>query len=55
MLIHQGKKVDFRIDENGFMRFKDRVCIPDLLELKKKILEEGHKSGLRIHPDAMKM
>ncbi|XP_058783678.1 uncharacterized protein LOC131658399 [Vicia villosa] len=55
VLINQGKKVDFRVDKNGVMRFRDRVCVPDLLELKKKIFEEGHKSGLSIHPGATKM
>lgn len=37
------------------MRFKDRVCIPDVPELKKSILEEGYKSGLSIHLDVTKM
>ena len=37
------------------MRFKDRVCVPDVPELKKSILEEGHISGLSIHPRAIKM
>lgn len=40
VLINQGKGVDFRIDENGVMRFRDMVCIPDVPELKKIILEE---------------
>ena len=37
------------------MRCRDRVCVPDISELKKSILEEGHRSGLSIHPDATKM
>ncbi|MCI97692.1 hypothetical protein A2U01_0118993, partial [Trifolium medium] len=48
--ISEGKEVDFGIDENGVMRYRGRVCVPDVLELKKKILEEGHRSGLSIHP-----
>ena len=54
-LINQGKETDFKIDEKGVIRFRDRVCVPDLPELKKMILEEGHKSGLSIHPGATKM
>ena len=54
-LINQGKETDFKIDEKGVIRFRDRVCVPDLPELKKLILEEGHKSGLSIHPGATKM
>lgn len=55
VFINQGKEVDFKIDENGVMRFRGRVCIPDFLELKNHILEEGHKSGLSIHLGATKM
>lgn len=47
--------MDSRIDENDVMRFRDRVCIPDLPELKKEILKEGHISGLSIHLVATKM
>lgn len=54
-LINQGNKGDFRVEENGVMRFRDRVCVPDVPELKKSILEDGHRSGLSIHPGATKM
>ena len=53
-LFNQGRGGDFRIDENGIMRYRDRVCVPDIAELKKSILEEGHRSGLSIHPGATK-
>jgi hypothetical protein len=54
-LINQGKETDFKLDENGIIKFRERVCIPDIPELKRKILEEGHRSGLSIHPGATKM
>ena len=38
-LINQGKGGDFRIDENGIMRCRDRVCVPDDIDLKRRILE----------------
>ncbi|KAI5395150.1 hypothetical protein KIW84_061665 [Lathyrus oleraceus] len=38
-----GKGGDFRIDKNGLMRFRDRVYVLDVPELKKSILEEGMK------------
>ncbi|MCI41702.1 polynucleotidyl transferase ribonuclease H fold, partial [Trifolium medium] len=50
VLINEGKEVDFGIDENGVVRYRGRVCVPDVPELKKMILEEGHRSGLSIHP-----
>ncbi|KAK2452132.1 hypothetical protein QL285_011125 [Trifolium repens] len=54
-LIEQGKETDFKVDENGVIRFRERVCVPNIPELKRKILEEGHRSGLSIHPGATKM
>lgn len=54
-LINQGQGGEFRIEENGIMKFGERVCILDVVELKKSILEEGHRSGLSIHPGATKM
>ena len=37
------------------MRFGDIVCVLDIAEIRKSILEEGHRSGLSIHPGATKM
>jgi len=55
VLVNQGKGGDFRLDENGVLMFRDRVCVPDVLERKRLILDEGHKSSLSIHPGATKM
>jgi len=55
LLVKQGKGVDFRLDQNGVLMFRDRVCVPDVPELKKRIFNEGHRSSLSIHPRATKM
>ncbi|MCI49174.1 hypothetical protein A2U01_0070417, partial [Trifolium medium] len=39
-LIGKGKELDLKIDENGVMRCRGRVCVSDAPELKKMILEE---------------
>jgi len=52
VLVNQGKGVDFRLDQNAVLMFRDRVCVP---ELKKHILDEGHSSSFSIHPGATKM
>lgn len=44
VLVNQGKSVDFRLDENGVLMFRDRVCVLGVPELKKRILEKGHRS-----------
>lgn len=54
-LINQGNGYGFRVDKNGVMRFRDKVCVPDVPDLKKSILEEGHRSGLSTHHGATKM
>jgi len=55
VLVNQGKGADFRLDQNGVLMFRDRVCVPDVPELKKRILDEGHQSSLSIHPGATEM
>ncbi|MCI49270.1 hypothetical protein A2U01_0070514, partial [Trifolium medium] len=54
VLINEGREVDFGIDENGVVRYRGRVCVSDVPELK-MILEEGHRSGMSIHPGVTKM
>ena len=31
---------DFKVDDQGVLRFRGRICIPDNEEIKKMILEE---------------
>ncbi|WJX40137.1 hypothetical protein P8452_27643 [Trifolium repens] len=54
-LVKEGKENNFKMDESGVIRFRGRVCVPDVPELKKMIMEEGHRSGLSIHPGVTKM
>ncbi|XP_058764468.1 uncharacterized protein LOC131637920 [Vicia villosa] len=51
----EGRGGDFQIDENGIMRFRGRFCILNISDLKKRILEERHRSGLSILLGATKM
>ncbi|MCI35704.1 hypothetical protein A2U01_0056925, partial [Trifolium medium] len=55
VLSNEGRETDFKVDENGIIRYRGRVCVPDVPELKKMILEEGHRSGLSIHPGVTKI
>ena len=54
-LVNQSQGGEFRIDENSVLRCRDRVCVPNVGDVKKRILEEGHRSGMSIHPGATKM
>jgi len=46
---------DFALGNDGILRFQGRVCVLDDVEVKKLILEEGHKSRLSLHPGMTKM
>jgi len=55
VLVNQGKSAEFRLDQNGVLMFLDQVCMSDVPKLKKRILDESHRSSLSIHPGATKM
>ena len=41
--------------KDGFLYYKDRVCVPNGDELKKSILKEAHSRSLAMHPNSTKM
>ena len=45
---------EFSLGNDGILRFQCRVCILDDVEVK-KLIEEGHKSRLSLHPGMTKM
>jgi hypothetical protein len=49
-LLEEGQGPHFCIDEQGVVRFKNRLVVPSSEELRRKILEEAHNSKLSIHP-----
>jgi len=49
------KGKDYKMGADGILRFKNRVCVPWGPRLRKRILEEGHKSRLSIHPGITKI
>ena len=40
----QSEDSDFKLDAQGVLRFRNRICIPDDAEMKRMILEESHRS-----------
>jgi hypothetical protein len=52
---NQAEDSDFKVDDQGVLRFRDRICIPDDIGMKKMILEESHRSNLSIHLGATQM
>ena len=51
----EGKETKFTVNEDGFVYYRDLVCVPNDNELKKSILEEAHKGSFSMHPGSTKM
>ena len=52
---HNQRVEVFSQGGDGVLFYHDRLCVPDLGELRKNILTKGHNSRYCIHPDATKM
>jgi hypothetical protein len=48
--IKEEKSPGFLEDEEGVLWYKGRISVPDIKELKDKILHETHESAYSIHP-----
>jgi hypothetical protein len=53
--IKEEKSPGFSDDDEGVLWYKGRICMPNVRELKDKILHEGHESDYSIHPGGNKM
>jgi ribonuclease HI len=51
----EGKAPDFRVDKDGTLWFKKRLCVPKQGHFRKTILDEAHNSAYSIHPGTTKM
>src|ERR1044072_709367 len=54
-LVTQGKAPEFTVGNDDILRCQGRVCVPKDAEMRKLILDEGHRSRLSLHPGATKM
>ena len=54
-MVSSGDKTDFSIDGSGGLLCKNRLCVPNDMDLKKKILYEGHNTVFTMHPGINKM
>ena len=51
----EGKETKFILNEDGFVYYRERVCVPNDDELKKSILKETHSGSFSMHPSSTKM
>ena len=54
-LVSTGDKTDYAIDESGGLLYKSRLCVPNDMNLRKKILYESHNTIFTMHPGGNKM
>ena len=50
-----GRAAEFHVDEEGVMRYKERLCVLEHIELKKELLKEAQYSSYSIYPRGNKM
>jgi hypothetical protein len=53
--IKEEKSPGFSEDDECVLLYKGRICVPNVKELKDKILYEAHESAYSIHPRENKM
>ena len=53
--VRAGKFTDFILDDEGILWISGRLCVPDVDNLRKKILEEAHFIAYSAHLGATKM
>ena len=54
-LVSTGDKTDYAIDESGGLLYKNRLCVPNDMDLRMKILYESHNTVFTMHPGDNKM
>jgi hypothetical protein len=53
--IKEEKSPGFSEDDESVLCYKGRICVPNVKELKDKILREAYESAYSIHPGGNKM
>jgi hypothetical protein len=54
-LMERGKAADYRLDGQGTLWLRDRICVPQNKEIRDSILKEAHDSRYSIHLGCTKM
>jgi hypothetical protein len=53
--IEEGRPSEFRLGDFNSLWFQNRICVPDIPEIKGLILKEAHEIPYSIHPGSTKM
>ena len=53
--IEAGQQSTFSIKDDGTLILGRRLCVPEVGDLKREIMEEAHSSAYAMHPGSTKM
>ena len=53
--VQQGMTKAFELTQEGVLRCQNRLCVPNVDELRKRIMMEAHHSRYSVHPGSTKM
>nr|GFC85984.1 hypothetical protein [Tanacetum cinerariifolium] len=51
--VEDGKHTEFIVDDDGVVRFEDRLCVPSDQALREKVMTKAHSSPFTVHPDRL--
>ena len=54
-LVRNGDKTDYSIKDDGGLYYKNILCVPNVQELKKKLMYKSHNTIFTMHPRGNKM
>ena len=54
-LVRNGNETDYSIEEDESLFYKNRLCVPNVQELKKKLMYESHNTVFTMHHGGNKM
>ena len=54
-LVSTGDKLNYAIDESGGLLYKSRLCVPNVMHLRMKVLYESHNTVFTMHLRSNKM
>ena len=49
------KNREFTVSSDGTLRYKDRICVPKVSDLREQLLKEAHETPYSVHPGTTKM
>ena len=53
--VKKNTKPKFVLSNDEVLKFRNRLCVPQVRDLRREILEEAHNSRFLVHPSGTKM